>query len=434
MTGLQSLEARSALGGFFAILSYVAASSAWIHRGTRRFFDRAVNVAFIVSRFSLYITAFFILRLPMRGDIPSYYAPEAQAVLHHQLPYRDFPCSYAPLHPFLDAALLLLWHSPLVIALFAILVECFLLPVWLRAARVFASERAVRIAAVLYLTSAISLQFVTIDGQDNVLIALLLGLGVLVLARHRAVLSGVLVALGAVLVKFLPLLFAPAFFLACSRRLRWLFGFVAALVVGYGYFAFRHLPLLFPLQFESTSRTASDLPYLIEGLFNLNGSGAVEDSILALALLAIVALLARVTLRRSDEDQTTATATALRVITFGCAALNLTLLLFSKKSWPPYLVLTLFPLCLLIGQGSRFRLRVAGFVLFNAVAVTSHSIWATVFGQFLAPEFHRSLAALDPVAILFLFFQIALIAGYAWLLAESISAFRSPTPSPLDAH
>jgi hypothetical protein len=101
------------------------------------------------------------------------------------------------------------------------------------------------------------------------------------------------------------------------------------------------------------------------------------------------------------------------------------LLIFSKKSWPPYLVLTLFPLCLLMGQGRRLRLRLACFAVFNAVAVTSHSIWATVFGQFLAPAFHQSLAEHRPAAFLFLAAQIALIAGYVWLLAESVTAFWS---------
>ena len=35
MTGIQSLEARTALGCVFAVAGYIAASSTWIHR-TRR--------------------------------------------------------------------------------------------------------------------------------------------------------------------------------------------------------------------------------------------------------------------------------------------------------------------------------------------------------------------------------------------------------------
>lgn len=428
MTGFQSLEARAALGGFFAVFSYFAASSNAIHRSSQRTFDRAVNAVFILTRFSLYITTFFILRLPMRGDIPSFYLSEANDVLRHMLPYRDFGSSYAPLHPFLDAGLLLLWRSPLVMPLFAILVECFILPVWLRVSRLFCAESTVRIAAVLYVASPISAQFVTVDGQDTVLIALLLGLGVLALARHRAVLSGVLVACGVVFVKFLPLLFVPAFFLPLARRFRWLAGFVAALLLGYGYFALRHLPLLYPMEFEHALRSANNLPYLVEGIFNLAPSAAVEDGVLALALLVIVGLIARVVLRRIKSNGDADTAIAFRVIVFGCAALNLGLIFFSKKSWPPYLVLTLFPLCLLMGRGRRLRPRLACFALFSMIALIAPSIWATVFSLFPAAAFHQSLAAGGIAAYVFLLAQTALIAGYAWLLVESLAAMEPDDP------
>ena len=278
MTGIQSLEARTALGGVFAVAGYIAASSAAIHRLTRRTFDRTANLTFILSRFVIFVGVFFALHLPVRGDIPSFYFPEAHWVMQHQLPYRDFPSSYAPLHSFLDAGLVLLWNSPTAIILFAIFAECLILPVWLRAARLFASESAVRIAAALYITSAISLQFVTLDGQDNVVIALLLGLGVLTLARRRETLSGALVSFGAVLIKFLPLLFAPAFIFGARRWFRWLLGFLAVLALGYGVFAAMHLPILAPLSVEGSMRTASDLPYLLESIAGITAPPLTGDN------------------------------------------------------------------------------------------------------------------------------------------------------------
>lgn len=417
MTGVQSLETRAALGSLFAIASYFAASSSGIHRLSKKVFDRAVNAAFVISRLGLYILAFFILRFSVRGDVPTFYVLPAEGTLHHLLPYRDFPTSYAPLHSYLDAGILLLWHSPLAIILFAILAECLILPVWLRVARLFVSESCARIGAVLYVTSAISVQFVTIDGQDNVVLAVLLGLALLAMAKYRNVLSGVLIAAGIAIIKFLPLLFAPAFWLVSPRRFRWLAGFLVALVIGYGYFVLRHVPILFPFTFEHADRGASNLPYIIESLVNFTPPSIVEDGAMGLALLAVLALIARIGLRRPE------TAAALRVVAFGCTALTLVLLILSRKSWPPYLVMTLFPVCLLFGQGRRFRLRLVCFALFNVVAVTSHSFWATVFGQFLAPEFHQVLVQHLPAAYLFLFLQIALIVGYTWLLVESLSAF-----------
>lgn len=423
MTGTQSLEARTALGSVFAIAGFIAASSSVIHRLPRRSFDRTINIVFILSRLAVFCGVFFALHLPVRGDIPAFYFPEAHWLMQHQMPYRDFPSSYAPLHTFLDSGVVLLWNSPVAIILFAVLAEFLILPVWLRAARLLTSEYAVRIAAVLYLTSAISLQFVTIDGQDNDVTAVLLGLGVLAMARQRDVLSGTLVSFSSVLVKFLNMLFAPAFILAARGWLRWLVGFVIVILVGYGTFALLHLPILEPLSREGALRTASDLPYVLESIAGYTPPIAVENGLLAIVLLVVIGVMLRARIRARAE------LPLLRLAVFGCASLNLALLIFSKKSWPPYLVLTLFPLCLLLGEGTHQRLRLACFAAFNVIAVTTHSIWATVFGQFLAEPFHHALAQGQPIAIVFLITQILLVAGYAWLLVESIDAMLSPPPA-----
>lgn len=423
MTGTQSLEARTALGSVFAIAGFIAASSSVIHRLPRRSFDRTINIVFILSRLAVFCGVFFALHLPVRGDIPAFYFPEAHWLMQHQMPYRDFPSSYAPLHTFLDSGVVLLWNSPVAIILFAVLAEFLILPVWLRAARLLTSEYAVRIAAVLYLTSAISLQFVTIDGQDNDVTAVLLGLGVLAMARQRDVLSGALVSFSSVLVKFLNMLFAPAFILAARGWLRWLVGFVIVILAGYGTFALLHLPILEPLSREGALRTASDLPYVLESIAGYTPPIAVENGLLAIVLLVVIGVMLRARIRARAE------LPLLRVAVFGCASLNLALLIFSKKSWPPYLVLTLFPLCLLLGEGMHQRLRLACFAAFNVIAVTTHSIWATVFGQFLAEPFHHALAQGQPIAIVFLITQILLVAGYAWLLVESIDAMLSPPPA-----
>lgn len=419
MTGIQSLEARTALGGVVATISYFLASSRWIHRGTQKSFDRAVNLAFIASRFGLFFLVYFVLHLAVRGDVPTFYVEPARAALQHKLPYIGYSTSYAPLHATLDGGLLLLWNSPLVIILFAVIADCFVLPVWLRVSRLFLSEETVRIAAVLYLASAMSVQFATIDGQDNAVLEVVLGLSLLLLARYRALLSGAVLAAGAVVIKFLPLLFAPAFFLASVRRMRWLAGFATVLIVGYGYFVLRHVPILFPFQLEHDHRTASDLPYVIEAIVNHTPPNIAEDLTFGLALLAILALLARIGIRQPKVE------TSLRAITFGCVALNLALLFFSRKSWPDYIVLTLFPLGLLFGLGGYRRLRLALFAAFNVVAVTTHSIWATVFGQFLAEPLHNAMMQGQPMAWIFLITQILLVAGYAWLLTESIDAMLS---------
>ena len=128
----------------------------------------------------------------------------------------DFVSSYAPLHPYLDAGLISAWHTPLAIVLFSVLVEMAILPVWLGAGRVFLPEGELRVAALLYLASPVSLQFVTIDGQDNVVIAVLLALSLLLVLRSRAFAAGLSFGASVAAIKFLPLLYAPAFLLLCA--------------------------------------------------------------------------------------------------------------------------------------------------------------------------------------------------------------------------
>lgn len=288
-----------------------------------------------------------------------------------------------------------------------------LLPVWLKFARVVFSEQHVRTTTILYVASPISLQFVSIDGQDNVVIAILLALAAFACYRNRSFVSGALVGLSAVLVKFLPLLFAPVFFLAWPRHLRWLGGFLAVLVLGYGGFALMGLPVLYPLRVEAQTRTASNLPYLFESIFGIAAHPRVEDAIAFCALLAVLALIAR-------QVRGLLERALLRILVFGPVSLLLTLLLFSKKSWPPYLVMVLFPLCLLFDNGARRQLRVGLFVLFSVVAVVVQSFWATILGESFAPDLHLMLASGQPSAWFFLGLELLVIAGYVWLLGESI--------------
>src|SRR5438309_43128 len=121
--------------------SIVAVSSSYLSRLSRQKFDRFVIGAMIVSRLAVYFGLFFVLRFEPRGDIPAYYWREGNKVLSGLLPYRDFPSSYAPLHPYLDAWLIRMWHSPLSIIIFSVCAELVLLPLWLRVGRAFLSEQ-----------------------------------------------------------------------------------------------------------------------------------------------------------------------------------------------------------------------------------------------------------------------------------------------------
>ena len=388
MTGAHTLAARAALGGLAAGCSLALTWRERFEKASNRSFDCGILGAFLASRLGLYLLIFFAFHIAPRGDIPVFYRPEALAVLHGEMPYRDFSSSYAPLHGFLDGLVLRLWNSPL-------------------------PEQRVRLAALLYLASPVSLQFVAIDGQDNVLIALFLAASVLLAVRGRAVLSGASLALGVILVKFLPLLFAPILFMACLRRGRWLAGFAGVLALGYVPFAWMRVPLLYPLQAEGQAKTASDLPYLVEALLGLNLPGRVEDLTLVLVLVGLLGLVG-LALRGA------AAPTRMGVVLMAFASVTLALLLLSKKSWPPYLMLVWFPMCLLPGAAGHQRARLAAFAAFGWMAILSHSIWATLLQQAVGPDLHGLLAARDPRALVFLASQLALVGGYLWLLVTAM--------------
>ena len=416
MTGNQSLIARTALSVVAGIIGIVAVSSPRIRALPRQSFDRLITIAFIVSRLATYIGVFFILRLQPRGDIPAFYWDDATAVLRGLLPYRDFLTSYAPLHPYLDAFAIRLWHTPLAIILLAVCVEFFLLPIWLHVGRSHFSEHELRTAALLYCTSAISLQFVTIDGQDNVIIAVLLSLAVLLLHKNRTLASGAVIGLGVVSIKFLPLLYVPLYFFTAPRRWRWTAGLAAPIVLVFGTLVAIHAPIFSPLSREGALRSANDLPYLIEAILGVTIPSRIWDAFTLAALAVILALVTRALLQ-------TPPTLRLRVVTFGMAALTLGVMLFAKKSWPPYLMLALFPTCLLIPAASK--LKTLAFAFFGAIAVVSPSYWATIHGHFSAAAFHQGLLAHQGSCFFFLAQQILLILGYLWLLIEALRQITS---------
>lgn len=416
MNGHQTLIARGAFGLLAGAASIVACSSATLRRLSDRSLNRLAILALPLSRLSLFAIIFLVLRLAPRGDVPSYYWPEALSALRGMLPYRDFVSSYAPLHPYLDAAVITLWHSPLAIILFSILAETAILPLWLHCGRRFLSREEIRTATLLYLSSAISLQFVTIDGQDTVIVAVALVLSLFFLARGKELLSGLPIGIAVAVLKFLPLLYAPAFFFSLRRRWRWTVGLLLPILAVYGFSAAIHLDILVPLRREGAVRGAGSLPYLIESLLGITLPSRLWDLLLLAVLASIFLFIYRVTRNASPE-------TRLRVIAFSIPALTLALLLFSKKSWPPYLMLTLFPLGLLID--GRRRLEVAGFALVNFVAVTEHSYWSSLLAQLDANQLHRGLLSGHRTYFLFLTLELLLLAGYAWLLLVALNRIAS---------
>ena len=415
MTGTQALAGRAAISIVASITGILAARSQRFDDWEQRHFERRVIGAFVASRLLLFFLLFGVLRIAPRGDIPGFYTPEAAAVLAHQVPYRDFASSYAPLHAYMDAVPLRLWHSPLAIMVLAVLGEMLVLPLWFRLGREFLPRAAIRTAALLYLASPISLQYVTLDGQDTVLIAVLLAVAMLLLVWRRPIGSGAVVGFSVCLVKVIPLIFAPVFFLASPRRWPWGTALMALVGSVYGWLLLRRLPVLVPLQIESALRTTGNVPYLLESLTGWEVSSRVWDALTLLALVAVWTLVARTAHQATERAR-------LRVIAFGSVAAALALVMFSKKSWPAYLMLVLFPLYGMFADRCRRRLwALAGFSLVVAV---EHSVWSTLLLEIRSTALHRRVLAGDRLCALLLLLEVLLITGYAWLFRMALARVR----------
>lgn len=415
MTGLQTLVARTALGAVFAAAGIALASSKRPHELSKESFTRVFTWAFVAVRLGLYVLIFFVLHLAARGDVPSFYVTQGDLALKHLVVYRDFPSSYAPLHPYLDALILRVWHSPLAIILMAICVEILSAPLWLALGRRFASERVVRIAAILFLTSPISIQFVTVDGQNNVLIAALIALSLWMMLKGKEFLSGAVLAASIALVKFLPLLYAPAYLFCSPRKWRLVLGGTAVLAAIYGTFVLLHAPILMPFTQEGGLKGAANLGYVLEAVTGITFPNIVLDGTLLTVILIVLGLIA-------NSVRGLGTVSRVRVLMYGVAALTLVLLVLSKKSWPPYLVLALFPMCLSVAESGskRLGLRLLIFALLQVVFVSEHSVWETLLHELRSIALHQAIMVGQIPLILFFLLQLSVVAGYFWLMYESL--------------
>ncbi len=420
MTGVQTFEARAVLGTVGAVATVAAVRWQPAYRAVPRRFDRAYLAVFAAVRLLLFTLVFVVLRLPVRGDLPSFYMQEAWARLAGKVPYRDFLSSYAPLSSYLYAAVYGVHKSPVTLVLFAVLVEIAAAALWLRVLHCTAPERIARAAALLCLFNPISLQYVTIDGQNNVLISLLLAGAVLALLRGRRAVSGVWVGVAIAAVKFLPLLFTPSFVLYARRRgIAWAAGCAAVVGAVYGFFqVVLHAPVLSVFSREGDLKTAGGLPYLVESISGIDFGLKVWDILLLCVLAALVCRVAVLAWRGREM----VLVSEARATMASMSVLLLTLMALAKKTWPTYSLMVLFPLALAVAataagrRGLWQRSAAGGFAVFSLLSVTVHSFWASILTQAPALLLHVELKSGSGPAWTALVLELCLFAAYMWLI------------------
>lgn len=374
-----------------------------------------------IPALALFVALYVVGHQEPTSDVPGYYLPAAHAVLAGKVPFRDFTLSYAPLFPYMGAALLLLWDSGKVFALFAILLNAVALLWWHDVATRCCDRATARQSSILYASSG-HLLVQGLLGTNQVWIGVALAASAAALVRDRNWSAGLVQAAAAGTTKVLAHLFWPVLWIFAPRRGAWLAGALVPILGLYGVFVAlgAGTGLLYPLRHEGERISSGNLPYLLD--LALGASAATErfilDGLTLVALTVAIGWLFASTRSVSPKDR-------LRLLPAGLALVGLVLMCFSKKSYTGYVVFVMYPLVLMLVTGlANARARIGFLIAFNVLLVGEPSLWFHLDG------FNRTLRTWlagggGMAAMGFVCIDLALLACYVYLGWLSIGWVRS---------
>jgi len=379
----------------------------------RAFLRWAVGLQ-LVPALGLFVALYVLGHQQPTSDVPAYYLPAAHAALSGEIPYRDFVSSYAPLFSYVGAALVSVWDSGKMFALFDTVLNVITLVLWHESARVCFDARTARTATVLFAASGhVIVQGLL--GTNQSWIGVAVAAATLMMVRDRTTASGLIQAAAACTTKLLAHLFWPAFWICAPRRSRWLAAAVIPtaavylLFVGLGAGPY----LLHPLQAESTLRSSGNLPYILDLFLGAAGTSErlILDGLTATALSATCAWLFWLT--RSVPAQQRAT-----LLPGALALMGLMLMIFSKKSFTGYLLFVMYPLASMLGTATTAR--VGLLLVFNALVVAEPSLWFHLNGYHYSLREWLGAGGDRPSILAFVGLDLALLACYVYLAWLSV--------------
>jgi hypothetical protein len=384
----------------------------------RSFLGWTLAIQMLLS-LGLFVALYVVGGQEVSSDVPGYYLPAAHSVLTGKLPYRDFELSYAPLFPYIGAALLVLWDSGKAFALLAILVNALALILWHRAAVRAVGEEAARSSSVLYATCGhVIVQ--TLLGTNQVWVGAALAGSSLLLMRGASASSGLVQAASICSTKALALLFWPLLWMLAPQRGRWLAGALLPTGVIYGGFALLNANPFDALRRESGFISPGNLPYLLEPL--AGGLGPAVFDYLALTALGATTLWLYLRARAAPGSEP-------QRLTAGIALTGMVFMLVSKKSFTGYEVFFMYP-ALLVLERRKPAGRLAFLLLFNVLLVAEPSLWFYLGGYRAPLGAWLHSPGSHPGPELFILLDLALLVCYAWLAMLSLQYLHRVQPHP----
>ena len=331
----------------------------------------------LVPALALFLALYVLGHQEPTSDVPAYYLPAAHAALQGQVPFRDFTTSYAPLFPYVGAALVSIWDSGKMFALFDIALNAAGLLLWHQTAKGCLDRPVTRQTTVLYATSGHAVVQALL-GTNQAWISFGLGASALLMATERHFAAGLAQAATACVTKVLTHLFWPVLWIFTPRRFSFLLGAVVPTLAVYAGFALLSTGegLLYPLSHEGGLISSGNLPYLLDPILSANSrtERLVVDTLTLAALATTVGWLYLRT-RTLQPDRRP------RVLLAGLALTALVFMIFSKKSFTGYLIFVMYPVVATAVTGLGNRLAKAGFLIgFNALLVAEPSLWFRLDG------------------------------------------------------
>jgi hypothetical protein len=361
------VSVKLAIGLLCVLSGLLLTRSKHLVDSNEKWFNRALFAVWLLSRLSLFVIVYVLSAMEPASDVSAYYWPQARMAARGMLVYSDFRSSYAPLFPYVLAVATWIWSSPKVIVVFAIAAEGVSLPFWRVIATQLLSERRARIASVLYVTSALPLVNVALEGQNQVYVSLLFAVALWSLVRGRSRLAGVVLSASVVAVKFLPLVALPAFLTKRASRRSFGLAFVALPLVVYGALALKGVDVLMPVRMEGTDQTSGGLPFVAAGVLSMLG-GAVPSVLLDMVTLLVLGCVSVYLMTRRFRIPALGTLWSL-VLMFT------TLLLVSKKAYTSYLVMSFYPFCVIESERFPSWKSALSFGLFGMAAMIERTLW-----------------------------------------------------------
>jgi hypothetical protein len=355
------------------------------------------------------------------SDVPAYYMPAAHAVLAGKLPFRDFTLSYAPLFPYLGGALVWIWDSGKMFALFSILVNAVSLLAWDRLGKLSLDEQTARQSTLLFATSG-NMLLQSLLGTNQTWIGAALAASALLIVLEQPIGSGLVQALSAVITKVLALLFWPVLWICARHRGRWLAAALLPALGLYAAFAMTGADIFYPLRFEGELTTSGNLPYVLDPLLSLAGPAKrMAFDVLALGALGAATLWIYLRARTLSPQQRA------KLLPLAIALTGLVFLVFSKKSYTGYAVFFMYPLMVALSIGTRRLAGRVGFsIVFNALLATEPSLWFRLGGNSQTLQEWLQTGGGTATAG-FILLDLALLACYVWLAWLSVCSIRRMT-------